>query len=752
MTIYYLDPEGGNDANNGTSFALRWKSAAGTGFSAMAPGDTLRVIASEDIADSGITVTWPALTDRLSKFYNATVITAISNTTPIVVTAAGHNLANGDAVKINGSTPMQINGAWTVANVTATTFELSGSTAQGAASGGSCISLEGCYLAGTLPIKEIAFPATGQRHTLAWTGLTANVATGTGNTTCLSGAAGVVVASGFTTGKAAYYTLPSAINLSGFNGVSFLYNSNVAFNLLLCSDTLGATPVHTISVPAQAAGAVIRTFRWDNGGALSTSIASVSISFPTDPGAITVKVANLVAVKGVADTAFIAHDTLLSNGQAGGLYTISSIREDKVYLGTYSDNGAGICGHYVENFSGSAALYTMTPIVCDNAWNSAGLTWSAMAGTPSSPFKVLGGWNRTDMSTKTGQSVIYTRHCNNSNTKFQFGSSTTYCEVEDIIYLCNKEMALSGSNIKAKLSNIIAANLGNAVTLGGGSSSLEADFAFAFSSICVALQGSNNYFGPYLNAKAILSGSVGLSMALGGNNSINNIRFVNNDIGISLSGDLYAVDCEFSRNTLAIDHTDFSTAEFYGGSLSTISGATALKIKGVLSFTNTTMNLFGSEILNTTNNTGEFKYTAINAVDANTGSIGIGFSKQASTSVRHTASGLGWLLTSTSASRFHEKVPILFNVANVAVSSVGLVTAKVWVYRSDASITAKFGVLANAVSGGSPAAVSSITTAAWEELTLTFTPTTYGVIPFYIKAYGANGASVAIDDFSITQG
>lgn len=49
MTTFYLDPEGGNDANAGTSFALRWKTfQTGATAARIAPGDVIRVMASPD--------------------------------------------------------------------------------------------------------------------------------------------------------------------------------------------------------------------------------------------------------------------------------------------------------------------------------------------------------------------------------------------------------------------------------------------------------------------------------------------------------------------------------------------------------------------------------------------------------------------------------------------------------------------------------------------------------------------------------
>lgn len=59
-------------------------------------------------------------------------ITAATNASPIVVTSAGHGLANGDQIYVNAVEGNRAaNGLFEVANVTADTFELVGSTGSG---------------------------------------------------------------------------------------------------------------------------------------------------------------------------------------------------------------------------------------------------------------------------------------------------------------------------------------------------------------------------------------------------------------------------------------------------------------------------------------------------------------------------------------------------------------------------------------------------------------------------------------------
>lgn len=72
-------------------------------------------------------------------------ISGATNASPIVVTVASHDLSNGLQVTISevlGNTAA--NGTWTIANVTTNTFELVGSTGNGAyTSGGKCSRLSG---------------------------------------------------------------------------------------------------------------------------------------------------------------------------------------------------------------------------------------------------------------------------------------------------------------------------------------------------------------------------------------------------------------------------------------------------------------------------------------------------------------------------------------------------------------------------------------------------------------------------------
>jgi hypothetical protein len=105
MATFYLDYEGGNDANDGTSFAQRWKTiTAGATAARIAPGDTIRVMGSPAPTSLGINATW-------------------TNKSPTVSLASALNVLITDC-----------NSAWTAsANVTCTANTSTYRTSTGAA-------------------------------------------------------------------------------------------------------------------------------------------------------------------------------------------------------------------------------------------------------------------------------------------------------------------------------------------------------------------------------------------------------------------------------------------------------------------------------------------------------------------------------------------------------------------------------------------------------------------------------------------
>lgn len=89
---------------------------------------------------NSVGVTKPAAPPTLTAVTSPTAISAATNASPIVITSTAHPLANGDQITISGVLGnTAANGTWTVANKTANTLELTGSTGNGTYTSGGTI-------------------------------------------------------------------------------------------------------------------------------------------------------------------------------------------------------------------------------------------------------------------------------------------------------------------------------------------------------------------------------------------------------------------------------------------------------------------------------------------------------------------------------------------------------------------------------------------------------------------------------------
>lgn len=67
MATFYIDPDSGNDASAGTSFAAAWQTITlGATAARIAPGDTIRIKASPLPTNTGVTGTWTSLSKDLT--------------------------------------------------------------------------------------------------------------------------------------------------------------------------------------------------------------------------------------------------------------------------------------------------------------------------------------------------------------------------------------------------------------------------------------------------------------------------------------------------------------------------------------------------------------------------------------------------------------------------------------------------------------------------------------------------------------
>jgi hypothetical protein len=121
------------------------------------------------------------------------------------------------------------------------------------------------------------------------------------------------------------------------------------------------------------------------------------------------------------------------------------------------------------------------------------------------------------------------------------------------------------------------------------------------------------------------------------------------------------------------------------------------------------------------------------------------------TDQRKTASGISWKMQPTSTTR-DSFFPLTLSLAKVACSANNLVTIKAWMYRDNSGLTMRLVCKGGQLAGIASDVVSALsTTNAWEEETLTFTPTETGVVEITAEAWGGTTFSGWVDDMTISQ-
>ena len=452
MAIIYVDYENGNDSNDGTTFANRKKTlTSATG--AASAGDTVRVAKSPDPTSLGNgTISDPH--KSISYTRNVGTITYSNVTGATDITVSSHNCQTGDIVEIFGNTDSyNINGVYEVTRVDSSSLTLNnynaGANASG--SGGNFRVISGkCIKLASAPVKNIAAFANGTQRT-AWVA-SANVTTslhsnyGDFSSTKATMQGGysdqIVISSSFTTGKAAYYTLPSTLDLSGYQQLSLhihQYSGTKVlagnYSLRLCSDTTGDTTVNTFTIPQPGgtSGATADLFlpiTVDLGTNLGSSIQSIALYVDSDSGAQNIRMCNIIACKAKSSADSLTLNSLVSrNGTADDQkfwYTIEAISGDGdiIIVGPTGRTNYQKTSYYYAChsswFGDTGGTYTFYKRECFNTSvdNNATATGTVVqqiqnSGTSGNKLTISGGWDTSDsMATQNGESFYDGNHHN----------------------------------------------------------------------------------------------------------------------------------------------------------------------------------------------------------------------------------------------------------------------------------------------------------------------------------------------------
>lgn len=786
MATWYVDPVNGTDADasagNGDSFATRRKSLTRIVAAAVAPGDTIRMIASPGPTSLGVNGTW---TD--GPYGTAVGITSSTNASPIVITLGTSEYttlspAVGDTVRITGhSTNTNANGIWEISAVngstTVTLINGDGSNSTGNGAGGADgtirkINSLRVKLASAVT-KNICL--TGNKGTKTnWTA-SANVTCTVNTTDYKEGVESqqIAIAAGFTTGMAAYVALAGATNFSAYKQVSFWIKQTAGttavagdITLTLCSDAAGATPVDTIAVPALGANDRWTRITVDTGGALGASIQSVALNVATDRGAQTFLIDNIIACKDST-----ANDSLTGNSVIGKNTTnepflaIQSINDVRIMLD--QDTATTPLLNAAQGYFGTTATttaYKIEPLPTDIAAAAGTVVQQVMdSGTSGSPITISGGWNRTDMSTQTGITWLDGRNGNGYGIFIDEKSYITLSKISTVRYYTGVYFGGLGlvfdavSAVACQLRGFagIAGNGVRASVLDIGaacSSSTGMHIAPGYDSVITVGSASGNVNEgirlettrhSVLNIGDRISGNINYNLALvdgatenainGGtiaksNTSVGAVIFSDTDIqfndvtfsGNSL-GSIYPIN-NSARGKVYLNRCTLSdSTEFY-------SFPTATSFKPRIC-------IYSQNHDNTADN---------HLIKTIYGTI------TSEASVRHTAAGISWKLSPTDA-YCGSYAPLSLAVASVQCASGVAKTVSLWMRRTNTGLTARLMCKGRQIAGVASDVSTEMTAAAdtWEQVSINFTPTETGVVEITAECWGGTTYSLYVDDVSV---
>jgi hypothetical protein len=431
--VFYVDPVNGADANNGRTFATALKNISGaTSAKGITAGDTVR-IEEAPLYNTGVNATWTSVQQRGISPFNTQAITGATNAAPIVVTTSlAHGYSTGDVVNIQnvvGNTAA--NGVFTVTVTNSTTFSLDDSSGNGTRTSGGNIVPIFCRTIKTAtslvkPIASFAnLKSVSSGVRAAWVAsanVTATLSSTAGGITKGNTPDVITIAAGFTTGKIAYYTLPATLDLSTYQQLSlFIQQSSGTLGGLtisLCSDTTGDTAVDTFTIPSTGALNVWCPFTINKGSALGSSIRSISISRAANNGAQNFNFNSIVAVKSPTSVDALSNTSLVTkNNGTEGAYAVGGffgLDGNIVFLENSPTSFQNVLtGGAYYGTTETVGLWRYEPLnpytlngAALPATNTATTTYTdfpANNGILNNPITFSGGWDSTNMSTRTGQ-------------------------------------------------------------------------------------------------------------------------------------------------------------------------------------------------------------------------------------------------------------------------------------------------------------------------------------------------------------
>jgi hypothetical protein len=735
------------------------------------PGDTIRIMGSPapTLVGSGL---WTSHRGGFSSNVSST-----TNTSPITVNCSSSmatlGVSTGDTITIAGhTTNTNANGTWvvTVANPALGQCTLNGSTGNGV--GGT----SGFFKKRTNCIVTLDNPVTaniasygnrGEGRT-AWTAST-NVTAALDGTDTKEGdvSDSIAIGASFTTGKAAYKATGS-LDLSGYQQLS-LYIKQTAgtvavsgdISIRLCSDNLGATPVHTFNIEGLVSLNTWIPITIDLGTNMNNSIQSVALYVDADKGAQTFLLSNIIACKASLSPDSLTLTSLIGKNTTNEpWFPIMSINGTRVVLGSYPavtplsspSNNDTYRGYY--GFSGTGTFDTYKRETIKTVMATASTTVAQEiqeAGTLGSPISYEFGWDRTNMSVQNLETWFDGR---NGNGYGLYNNAKNYVNLNKVGFVRYSE-GCRLITLYSTVTNIYSVGCSNGIY-----------FVSSGFNTCNNLYTVCNNYGYFFTGmgSSTLNNLISLGDIIAGmypnnatcNNVFNNLSIYNTgrtcldnrdstdnifNSGVIEASNTYGITILTSHNSL---FKNFVINNNSLGSVSMAGGEVLLQnciLNDTTEFAHTVLPLNGQ--IYCTNHDDTLGNTFIST---QYGTI------RPQTSIRYSNSGYAWAMAPTNVIR-SASYPLAFTIAKIAVSANSPVTVKAWMRRSNVLLTTGLRIKGGQIAGVPNDITSYMSTAAdtWEQVTLSFTPTEVGVVEILAECYGGSTYTAYVDDLSITQ-
>jgi hypothetical protein len=568
-----------------------------------------------------------------------------------------------------------------------------------------------------------------------WTA-SANV-TPTLNTTRKEGSNAIqlAIAAGFTTGLVAYRAT-GTLNLSAYNNISFWMRTSIAtaantFRIDLCSDTAGATPVHSFTIDTVFAATAYKPITFKNGSALSSSIQSVAIRALLDPGTNTVLIDNIIACNDLHFNSLIGTSSSATNMI---WYPIRSVNGTTVIIEQEQNNIQGTNtsrGWHDTTTTTTAYIRDTIRLTAQQTINEAGSTGNNIIYS--------GGWDRTNMSTQDGVTFVASDR-NIMTTQTIHTNNHARLTIEKMAVLWgNAPFSAAGQYLKFLNCGHYGTNSAPTVT---GDAYVE------------------NYVAISMNAVGISATNAKLQSP---------ISYSNAGIGISTAGYCIVNDAvSHNNNAVGFVNTGFCIAQDIvcrDNSQQGVNNSGGLELNGLTTSGNASGGATNSGLLRL-NNASISEATPF----SNSAMIASIRASRYSTFVGYQFSNAGVVVDDVAtpvhgtATRSYRHVPTTNTFSEVpfvqplqpfAVGASTLVTFKIWVRRTNTNVEGRVRLKGWVTPGVDADVTATITAAAntWQELTVTCTPSSAGVVQIDLESYalGSSTGTVYFGDATVTQ-